>query len=56
MTKPPRQADLDRLVRAAVKAGVAGWRVVVREMPDGTRETELVVSAEAQPVQDAPKW
>ena len=52
MTKHPRQSDLDRLVRAALKNGVASFRVVLREV-DGKVEPMLIVApGETRPRSD----
>lgn len=49
MTKHPRQGDLDRLVKAAVKARLSRWQVVLREV-NGKVEPVLVVDS-ANPVE-----
>ena len=47
MTKHPRQADLDRLVRSALNNKVASFQVVLREV-DGKVEPMLIVAPGAQ--------
>lgn len=39
-----RQPIAERLVKAAVKAKLTGWRVVLRRRQDGTEEAELIFS------------
>lgn len=48
MTKHPRQADLDRLVRSALNNKVASFQVVLREV-DGKVEPMLIVVGGPQP-------
>ena len=48
MTAHPRQSDLDRLLKAAKKAGLERYAVVLREV-DGKVEPMLVVDVVSEP-------
>lgn len=43
--KHPRQSDLDRIIKAAVSAGLTRYAVVLREV-DGKVEPMLIVAPE----------
>lgn len=48
MTKHPRQADLDALVRTALKNGVSSFRVVLREEGGKVEPVLIVAPGETQ--------